>query len=160
MLFHENLTASGNLFRVSDNLLIGNNKLWIGSIELDGKAIIVASAVPRYRLDPLDQCTLEGFRLTLGTTDPGDKGLGYYAEVSPAGIFPGDEMTGFLKHSESRLDDILHVRVTYSTNADGTSRLDVSIDSIIEQLESERLERVKNEAVYEVAQGAYGLLDQ
>ncbi|MEX3605249.1 MAG: hypothetical protein VB142_00275 [Burkholderia sp.] len=151
MLFNEKLKASGNLFRVSDDLLLGENKLWVGGIKLDDKELIVASAVPRFRQDRLDRYSLDGFLIALGTTDPACHGLGYYAEVSPAGPLPGGEMTGFLKHREQKLDDVFHVCATYATNADGTSRLDVTIESIIEQLERDREEHEREIAKAQAA---------
>lgn len=137
MLFKENSSALGSLFRISDDLLVGSNRLWVGCITIDSKDIVVVSARPRYRQDGLLRHSLDGFWLALGTTDPHDDGLGYYTELVPVGPLPGADLVGYLKHREHHMDDIFPVRGVYATNTDGTSRLDVFVECVAEQPERE-----------------------
>lgn len=130
MLFNAKSNVSGHLFRVSDDMLLEGNHLWVGGMNIDDKEIIVASAALRFKQDRLDRETLDGFWIALGTTDPACHGLGYYAEITPTSPFPGSEMRGHLKHYDRELDDVFEVRGVYATNADGTSRLDVSIERV------------------------------
>lgn len=127
MLFNSQSNVSGHLFKVSDDVLLEGNRLWVGCVHIDEADMIVASARLRLKRDRLDVETLDGFFLALGTTDPACGGLGYYAEIVPTSPFPGSEMRGYLKHYDQELDDVFEVRGVYATNADGTSRLDVSI---------------------------------
>lgn len=134
MLFNEQSNASGSLFRVSDDLWSGSNKLWVGGVKIDDKELIVASAAPRYSGDRLD-----GFWLALGTTDPACHGLGCYAELVPNSAFPGAELFGYLRYRDQYLDDVFTVTAVYATNTDGTSRLDVTIECPAEQLRREHV---------------------
>ena len=100
---------------------------------IDDKEIIVASAKPMFNGN-----SFKGFRVTLSATDWACHSLGYYAEIVPNRPFPGSGMSGYLKHYDHELDDVFYVRGTYAANADGASRLDVTIESVVEQLVRER----------------------
>ncbi|MEX3606295.1 MAG: hypothetical protein VB142_08325 [Burkholderia sp.] len=110
----------------------------MGGIKIDDKELVVASAEPRFvchygENSVVTSTRFVGFGLALGTTDPLLNRFVYYAELSPVGPFPGSEMTGYLKHHEQELDDVFLVRGVYATNADDTSRLDVTIEAMAEQ---------------------------
>ncbi|WP_235357656.1 hypothetical protein, partial [Burkholderia pseudomallei] len=92
-------------------------------VMIDGKEVVVASASLVLRGD-----RHKGFRLVLGATDTRCHGLGYYADLLPLGPFPGEELVGYLRHEKCDLGTMFAVTGTYATNADGTSRLEVSIE--------------------------------
>ncbi|QPQ89163.1 hypothetical protein I6H08_38860 (plasmid) [Burkholderia gladioli] len=131
-MFNEQSTGSGSLFKVSKDMLLGSSDLWVGSMQIDSH-IVVASATAMFR----DDQRFAGFRLTLGTTDPICRGLGYCTELRPVGPFPGSELRGYMAHVDSPdMDQVLQVSAVYATNSDGTSRLDVSIEPIVRASEA------------------------
>lgn len=146
MLFNAKSNASGNLFRVTNDLLVEGCQLWVGSVTTDNKEVIVASAEPmlnvHYHENGATSTHFRGFALALGTTDPIRNRLGYYATLSPIKPFPGSEMAGYLKHYEQELDDIFLVRGVFATTADGTSRLELTIERVTEQHPTTANERV------------------
>ncbi|EIF32279.1 hypothetical protein BCh11DRAFT_07868 [Burkholderia sp. Ch1-1] len=133
MLFNAKSNVSGHLLRVhKDVLFSGRHPLWIGCVNIDGIDMIAASASMQFKGDRPN-----GLLLALGTTDPLQGGLGYYADVVPTSPFPGSGMRGYLKHYDRELEDLFEVNCVYATNADGTSRLDVTIKAVGKELARE-----------------------
>ncbi|KAA0073157.1 hypothetical protein CIW54_27970 (plasmid) [Paraburkholderia sp. T12-10] len=137
MSFNMKSNASGNLFRLTNDLLVEGCQLWVGSVTTDNKEVIVASAEPMFNRqhdgNGFSSVYFRGFALAFGTTDPIRNRFGYYATLSPIEPFPGSEMVGYLKHYEQELADVFLVRAAYATTADGTSRLSFTIERVAEQ---------------------------
>ena len=130
-MFNAQSNVTGHLFRVHKDMTAEGVMLWVGFLNIEDD-MIVASA----RLAIVND-RANGFDIALGTTDPSQGGLGYYVHIVPVTPFPGAEMRGYLKHRDRELDDAFEVSGAYGINADGTSRLDLTIRAIRKELARE-----------------------
>ncbi|OED09695.1 hypothetical protein A9Z05_31300 [Burkholderia sp. A2] len=120
-MFNAKSNVTGHLFRIHKDMTADGVMLWVGFLNINDDMIAASARLLIVNDRP------DGFDIALGTTDPSQGGLGYYAHIVPTSPFPGSELRGYLKHHDRKLDDVFEVSGAYGINADGTSRLDLTI---------------------------------
>ena len=141
-MFNAKSNVTGHLFRVHKDMTADGVMLWVGFLNIDDDMIAASARLSIVNDRP------DGFTIALGTTDPSQGGLGYYAHIVPTSPFPGSELRGYLKHHDQELDDAFVVSGDYGINADGTSRLDLTIKAVRKELAREREQSAAKPATF------------